>query len=196
MASYNQFNASPGQNNFAYTNSSVENKGLFNRILRGLSSYGMNYDDMIVRNQVGIGINEDPYAARGNSMYDFFSQRAVASVLNRKSIPYLDKAYGDKRRILREYSIKDEIEPDDIDITYSKKLIDSGDPYALKTFKMKDQIINIKKGEFGNYIQIVKGSNKRNVSIPAKVNIETITIEKILEIIMNKKPINKKYKSY
>jgi hypothetical protein len=69
----------------------------------------MNYDDMIIRNQVGIGINEDPYAARGNSMYDFFSQRAVASVLNRKSIPYLDKSYADKRRILREYSIKDEI---------------------------------------------------------------------------------------
>jgi DNA topoisomerase-1 len=94
------------------------------------------------------------------------------------------------------YSIKDEIDPDCIDITYAKKLIDSGDPYALKTFKMKDQIINIKKGEFGNYIQIVKGSNKRNVSIPAKVNIDTITIEQILEIIMNKKPINKKYKSY
>jgi hypothetical protein len=109
MASYNQFSAGSGQTNFNYTNSAVENKGLFNRILRGLSSYGMNYDDMIVRNQVGIGINEDPYAARGNSMYDFFSQRAVASVLNRKSIPYLDKAYADKRRILREYSIKDEI---------------------------------------------------------------------------------------
>lgn len=108
MSSYNQFNSS-NQSNFAYTNSAVENKGLFSRILRGLSSYGMNYDDMIVRNQVGIGINEDPYAARGNSMYDFFSQRAVASVLNRKSIPYLDKAYADKRRILREYSIKDEI---------------------------------------------------------------------------------------
>jgi hypothetical protein len=69
----------------------------------------MNYDDMIIRNQVGIGINEDPYSAKGNSMYDFFSQRAVASVLNRKSIPYLDKSYADKRRILREYSIKDEI---------------------------------------------------------------------------------------
>jgi hypothetical protein len=109
MASYNQSNQDTSNSNFAYTNSAVENKGLFNRILRSLSSYGMNYDDMIVRNQVGIGINEDPYAARGNSMYDFFSQRAVASVLNRKSIPYLDKAYGDKRRILREYSIKDEI---------------------------------------------------------------------------------------
>ena len=109
MASYNQFNQGTNTTNFAYTNSAVENKGLFNRILRNLSSYGMNYDDMIVRNQVGIGINEDPYSARGNSMYDFFSQRAVASVLNRKSIPYLDKAYADKRRILREYSIKDEI---------------------------------------------------------------------------------------
>ncbi len=109
MASYNQFNSSNNTSNFAYTNTAVENKGLFSRILRSLSSYGMNYDDMIVRNQVGIGVNEDPYAARGNSMYDFFSQRAVASVLNRKSIPYLDKAYADKRRILREYSIKDEI---------------------------------------------------------------------------------------
>ena len=105
MASYND---NLGSSNFA-SNSSVENKGLFSRILRNLSSYGMNYDDMIIRNQVGIGINEDPYAAKGNSMYDFFSQRAVASILNRKSIPYLDKSYGDKRRILREYSIKDEI---------------------------------------------------------------------------------------
>jgi len=113
MASYNNFNQENQNNvgsNFAMVNSSgVENKGLFSRILRNLSSYGMNFDDMIVRNQVGIGINEDPYAAKGNSMYDFFSQRAVASVLNRKSIPYLDKAYADKRRILREYSVKDEI---------------------------------------------------------------------------------------
>ena len=110
MASYNNFdtNSNTGSN-FAYTNSAVENKGLFSRILRSLSSYGMNYDDMIIRNTVGVGVNEDPYAARGNSMYDFFSSRAVASVLNRKSIPYLDKAYADKRRILREYSIKDEI---------------------------------------------------------------------------------------
>ena len=108
MATYNSFGQNNSNSNFN-TNSAVENKGLFSRILRGLSSYGMNYDDMIVRNQVGVGINEDPYSARGNSMYDFFSQRAVSSVLNRKSIPYLDKAYADKRRILREYSIKDEL---------------------------------------------------------------------------------------
>jgi hypothetical protein len=109
MASYNYNNNKDSQGGMGFVNSAVENKGLFSRILRNLSNYGMNYDDMIIRNQVGIGINEDPYAAKGNSMYDFFSQRAVASVLNRKSIPYLDKSYSDKRRILREYSIKDEI---------------------------------------------------------------------------------------
>ena len=107
MASYNYSNSN-GQN-FGFQNSAVENKGLFSRILRTLSNYGMNYNDMIIKNQVGIGINEDPYAAKGNSMYDFFSSRAVASVLTKKSVPYLDKAYSDKRRILREYSIKDEI---------------------------------------------------------------------------------------
>jgi hypothetical protein len=95
--------------NSTYISSAVENKGLFNRLLRNLSNFGMKYDDMIMRNTVGVGINEDPYSQNNNSMYSFFSQRAVASVLNRKSVPYLDRSYADKRRILREYSIKDEL---------------------------------------------------------------------------------------
>ncbi len=105
--SYNPMNQQ--SQNLSYIAPAVENKGLFNRLLRNLSNFGMQYDDMIMRNQVGIGINEDPYAQKNNSMYDFFSSRAVASVLNKKSIPYLDRSYADKRRILREYSIKDEI---------------------------------------------------------------------------------------
>ena len=107
MSSYNPNNQQGS--NFQYVNSAVENRGLFSRILRNLSSWGMNYDDMIMRNQVGVGINEDPYSQQGDSINDFFSKRAVASVLNRKSIPYLDRSYPDKRRILREYSIKDEL---------------------------------------------------------------------------------------
>lgn len=104
MASYNPLNQQTTN-----IQSAVENKGLFNRLLRGLSSWGMKYDDMIIRNTVGVSMNEDPYSSKGDSMYNFFSQRAVAQVLNKKSIPYLDRAYSDKRRILREYSIKDEI---------------------------------------------------------------------------------------
>lgn len=107
MASYNPL-SQQGQN-MGFISSGVENKGLFSRLLRNLSSWGMRYDDMIIRNTVGVGMNEDPYSQKNNSMYDFFSQRAVAAVLNKKSIPYLDRSYSDKRRILREYSIKDEI---------------------------------------------------------------------------------------
>jgi hypothetical protein len=107
MASYNLL--SQQRQNIGFITSGVENKGLFSRLLRNLSSWGMRYDDMIIRNTVGVGMNEDPYSQKNNSMYDFFSQRAVASVLNKKSIPYLDRSYSDKRRILREYSIKDEI---------------------------------------------------------------------------------------
>ena len=81
MASYNPL-SQQNQNN-AQISSAVENKGLFNRLLRNLSNFGMKYDDMIIRNTVGVGINEDPYSQKNNSMYDFFSQKAVASVLNR-----------------------------------------------------------------------------------------------------------------
>ena len=108
MSSYNPLNQT--QTNQQYTfGSTVENRGFFSRALRQLSNWGMRYDDMVLKNTVGVGINEDPYTQKGNSMYDFFSQRAVANVLNRKSIPYLDRGYSDKRRILREYSIKYEI---------------------------------------------------------------------------------------
>ena len=105
MATYNPLN----QGGANLQTGAIENRGLFNRVLRNLSNFGMKYDDMIIRNTVGISMNEDPQSQKNNSMYDFFSQRAVAQVLNRKAIPYLDKSYADKRRILREYSIKDEI---------------------------------------------------------------------------------------
>ena len=105
--SYNPLN---NQNQNTFVSTAVENKGLFSRLLRSLSNWGMKYDDMIMRNTVGVGINEDPYSLKaGDSMYSFFSQKAVASILNKKSVPYLDKSYADKRRILREYSIKDEL---------------------------------------------------------------------------------------
>ena len=70
--SYNPLN---NQNQGAgYISSAVENKGLFNRLLRSLSNFGMKYDDMVMRNTVGVGINEDPYSQKGNSMLDFFIQ--------------------------------------------------------------------------------------------------------------------------
>ena len=96
--------------------------------------------------------------------------------------------YGD-----RNFSIKDtEIEPDNINLEYAKQLIESGDSYALKTFKVKDKILNIKNGEFGPYIHIVSGTNKKQfISIPKQYSIDSITIDDVLKIIANKNGTSK-----
>lgn len=104
MASYNPSN----QTDFQYNQTNIQNKGLFSRMLRSIQNWGQNYDDMVIRNQYSVGINEDPMMTN-SGLYDLFSQRSVANVLGKKSIPYLDKGYADKKRILREYSVKDEI---------------------------------------------------------------------------------------
>ena len=81
-------------------------------------------------------------------------------------------------------SIKNEsIDVDKIDINYAREIIEAGDPYALKTFKVKDKVLNIKKGDFGLYIQIVTGTKKQNVSIPSNYTIELITIDDVLKLI-------------
>ena len=78
---YNQQNSMMGIN-FAYNNSAIQNKGLFNKILRNLSSYGMNYDDMLIRNQIGVNVNEDPMLSKGSNFYDILQQKAISNILN------------------------------------------------------------------------------------------------------------------
>ena len=80
-------------------------------------------------------------------------------------------------------SIKDK-EACDIDLDFAKSLIDSGDPYALKTFKLKDKVINIKNGPYGYYAQLdTKGKKKKNISLPAEVDPKELTLEQLLSII-------------
>jgi DNA topoisomerase-1 len=78
-----------------------------------------------------------------------------------------------------------------INIEYAKTIIDAGDPYALKTFKVKDKILNIKKGEYGPYIQIDSKNKKQFVSIPASYSIENINIDDVLKIIASKNGTSK-----
>jgi DNA topoisomerase I len=83
-------------------------------------------------------------------------------------------------------SIKDESKDvDNIDLEYAKSLIESGDPYAIKSFKLKDNTINIKKGPYGYYIQIsTKGKKKkRNISLPEEVDPKELTLEMLLKAI-------------
>jgi len=95
----------------------------------------------------------------------------------------------------KNYSIKDTVDQNNINLKFAEDLIQAGDPYALKTFKVKDKVINIKCGEFGNYLQIISKTRKQNIPIPKKISIENITIDQVLQIIANKngtKSMNKK----
>jgi DNA topoisomerase-1 len=95
----------------------------------------------------------------------------------------------------KNYSIKEEKQVSDITLEYAKELIESGDPYAIKTFKVSGKTINVKKGEYGPYLQVVSGSKKQNIPLPQKYkdDIENLTIDSILEIIANKNGTKKSY---
>ena len=109
MATYRQNNALP--NNLNQVNS-----GLFSKVLRKISNYGLAYDIQTIQQSFAVGANESPqpYSNMGNStqgsyMYDLFTKKIISKILDKKSIAYLDRSYFDKRKILRQYSIKDEI---------------------------------------------------------------------------------------
>jgi len=112
MASYRQQGGNQqGQNLYNPTN-----QGFFSKMLRKISNYGLAYDIETMDQSYAIGANEDPqsYTNMGNVvqgpyMYDLFTKKVIAKILDKKSIAYLDRSYFDKRKILRQYSIKDEI---------------------------------------------------------------------------------------
>jgi len=85
-------------------------------------------------------------------------------------------------------SFNQEIDIDKIDIDFCKNLIESGDKYSLKTYKVKDKIINVKKGKFGPYLQLLNDKKKvlRNIPIPNNLNIENININDIIDLITKK----------
>jgi len=92
------------------------NLGFFSRQLRKISNFGLTYDVESLHQSYAIGANDDPQAhsnmgnvTEGPYMYDLFSKKLISKILDKKSIAYLDRAYFDKRKILRQYSIKDEL---------------------------------------------------------------------------------------
>jgi len=106
VAGYNptQYNAGGSQEALKQ-----QNPGFFSRILRNLSNFGMKYDDMVIKNAVAIGANQVPTPPGSNELYEVFSRNAISRLMEQKNISYLDHSYPEKRRILREYSLKDRI---------------------------------------------------------------------------------------
>jgi topoisomerase IA-like protein len=89
--------------------------------------------------------------------------------------------YGDKN-----ISVNGKNE-DEIDLTVAKQLIETGgDKYAIKTFTVKNKVINVKKGEYGPYLQIVSGTTKSNIPLPKSYTPEELSLEDVLSVIAEK----------
>jgi hypothetical protein len=147
MASYNRYN---NQSKIDTLGNTVENRGYFNKMLRNLSNWGMDYENMVLRNTYSVGMHEDPQgegADYGTNMYDIFTKKVISKMLDRKSIAYLDRAYQDKRKILRQYSIKDEIK-DFVTQISDEAIIYNEDNYFCKLKDMPDEFDNSLKQRY------------------------------------------------
>lgn len=142
MPSYNRY-TNNNQNTMNNLGNTIENRGMFNRMLRNLSNWGMDYENMIIKNTYSIGLHEDPkgQTTLSTNMYDIFSKKIISKMLDRKSIAYLDRAYVDKRKILRQYAIKDEIK-DFITQIADETIIYNDDNYFCKLKDLPDEFDN------------------------------------------------------
>lgn len=87
-------------------------------------------------------------------------------------------------------SIKDKTKDEtNIDFNYAKSLLEGGDAYALKSFKLKEKVLNVKKGPYGYYVQIVSSAAKKpkNVGLPNDIEIDNLNLEQLIHIIGFKK---------
>ena len=67
---------------------------------------------MVVKNSQAVGAFQDTTTLLyepGTNMYDLFTKKVISKILEKKSIAYLDRRYLDKRKILHQYAIKEEI---------------------------------------------------------------------------------------
>ena len=109
MATYNRYNQPNSMYDFGRGN---VGKSFGNKILRKLSNFGMDDQEMVVRNSQAIGAFQDTsnlLYEPGTNMYDLFTKKIISKILEKKSIAYLDRRYLDKRKILHQYAIKEEI---------------------------------------------------------------------------------------
>lgn len=88
--------------------------------------------------------------------------------------------FADKNYSIKDKSIKE------ITLDYAKTLIESGDKYAIKSFNIKNKVINVKTGQYGPYLQIISGKAKSNIPIPKDYDAKELTAEQALEIIADK----------
>ena len=81
--------------------------------VRKLSTFGMKYDDMVIRNSQAVGVTEAAFLNKNKSNVEDESMLwtlAKQDITTRQFISYFDKDYKGKRDYLRKFSLNPEIE--------------------------------------------------------------------------------------
>ena len=83
-------------------------RNIVSKALKSLSSFGMMYDDMVLRNSKAIGVSEDMYgwkldprnvAGGEYDDYALFANLSMSDINLRKSISIFDKSYPISRKL-------------------------------------------------------------------------------------------------
>jgi hypothetical protein len=117
--------------------------------LKRLSSFGMYYDDLVLRQSQAIGPMEDQFGygqmnmmgSDNDDIYGAFAALSMADTNMRKNIPFFDMNYKTKREELRGFSMHDEIE-DILDILCDEAIV-----YDEKNFIANPDIIGMEVSE-------------------------------------------------
>lgn len=125
--------------------------------LKSLSSFGMRYDDLVLRQSQAIGPMEaeigygqmNPFGLDNDDIYGAFAAMSMTDTNLRSNIPFFDKSYEGKREELRRFSLNDEIE-DILDILCDETIV-----YDEKNFFCYPEILGIDISE-----QVDKDLNK------------------------------------
>ena len=75
-------------------------------------------------------------------------------------------------------SIKEENRKEELD--YAIELFNT-EPGAIKTFKVKNQKVFLKKGQYGYYLQYTVNGKKKNKSLPDNIDIEKINVSDFIK---------------
>jgi len=177
------------------------NQGFFSKMLRKISNYGLTYDIDTVQQSYAIGVNEDPksFTNMGNVVgggassynYDLFTKKIISKVLDKKSIAYLDRTYFDKRKILRQYSIKDEIRDFITQIADEVVIYDENNKFCKATDLPEEFDDVIRKKVHENFAKLYNAFGF-NDSVTAWNHLKDLLIDGFVafEIVYDKKQKN------
>lgn len=84
--------------------------GTLSKGLKTLSSLGMQYDDMVVKQSRAVGVSEAQFGNQGYLPEEFLYSLALADVGQKKFIAFFDKDYKSRRDYLRKFAMNPEIE--------------------------------------------------------------------------------------